>query len=78
MLTARDKLTDDAFMRLPAVQTVVAYCKSSIYQKIERKEFPAPVKLGTRASGWRVRDIRAWLRDPVGWKAADHSDSQAA
>jgi prophage regulatory protein len=73
MLTALDKLTDDALIRLSAVRTVVPYCKSSIYQKIERKEFPAPVKLGTRASGWRVRDIKEWLNNPTGWKAADHS-----
>jgi prophage regulatory protein len=70
MITALDKLPDDALIRRPTMQTVVPYCKSTLYQKIKRGEFPAPVKLGSRASGWRMGDIRAWLRDPLGWKPA--------
>ncbi|WP_375381535.1 helix-turn-helix transcriptional regulator [uncultured Sphingomonas sp.] len=38
--------------------------KSTLYQKIEEKRFPAPVTLGTRMSRWREEDVADWLRDP--------------
>jgi len=35
---------------------------------IGRGEFPAPVKLGARAVGWRRSDIEAWLESrPAAW-----------
>lgn len=47
--------------RLPSVVAACGISRSTIYEMIGRGEFPAPVKLGARAVGWRRRDIEAWL-----------------
>ena len=47
--------------RLPAVVAACGISRSTIYEMIRRDEFPAPVKLGVRAVGWRRSDIEAWL-----------------
>lgn len=33
---------------------------STIYDKIAKGEFPRPIKLGERASGWLEEEIAAW------------------
>lgn len=65
-----------AFLRLPAVLACTALKRSTIYDLIQRGKFPAPEKLTSHASGWRVSSVAAWLSDPAGWKAsakANHS-----
>ena len=47
--------------RLPEVITICGLSRSTIYEMIGRGGFPAPVKLGARAVGWRRSDIEAWL-----------------
>jgi len=60
-------LPADAIIRLPDVLKLVGLCRASIYAQIAQRRFPGPIKLTTRASGWRVGDIRAWLANPAGW-----------
>jgi prophage regulatory protein len=50
-------------LRLPAVQEVTGKSRSGIYSDIERGLFPAPVRLGRRAVGWRAEDLASWLAD---------------
>lgn len=35
--------------------------RSTIYEKMQRGDFPKPRKLGLRAVGWRESDIELWL-----------------
>lgn len=35
--------------------------RSTIYFLIKKGEFPPPIKLGERASGWLADDICAWI-----------------
>ena len=63
------ELSNEAFVRLPVVTSVTALGRSTIYDEIESGHFPPQHKLTRHAVGWRVGDIRAWLRDPVGWRA---------
>lgn len=48
-------------MRLKDVLDAVGLGKSSIYEKIGKGEFPAPVRLGPRAVGWLDCDIEQWV-----------------
>lgn len=48
-------------LRLPSVITQTQLSRSSIYRLIKLGLFPKPVKLGIKASGWRVEDIEAWI-----------------
>lgn len=47
--------------RRPAVQELTGLSRSTLYDMMAKGQFPAPVKLGTRAVGWREADLNAWL-----------------
>jgi prophage regulatory protein len=39
--------------------------KSSIYEAVKKKQFPAPVKLSNRSSGWIQSEVSAWAEERV-------------
>jgi len=55
-------------LRRPEVERITGLGRSTIYDWMSKGTFPKPVKLGSRAVGWRERDIAAWLdtRQPNG------------
>lgn len=61
----------ERILRLPEVIATVGVRKTTIYGWVKRGEFPLPVRLGSRAVGWRERDLDDWLakRVPVTVKA---------
>ena len=48
-------------LRLPDVKRKTGQSRSSIYDKVQRQEFPAPVKIGERAVGWVEAEVDAWV-----------------
>lgn len=54
-------LPQEGFLRLNQVLQIFPVCKSAWYQGVQAGRYPAPVKLGARAAGYRVEDIRALL-----------------
>ncbi len=52
-------------LRLPQVKAKTGLGKSQIYAEIKRQEFPAPIKLGLRASGWLEHEIDDWIERRV-------------
>jgi prophage regulatory protein len=52
----------NAILRLPGVKKSTGLSRSSIYDKMKRGEFPAPVKIGQRAVGWIEAEVEAWLK----------------
>lgn len=51
----------NTILRLPAVKTRTGLSRSTIYQKISRKEFPPGIALGMRARGWIEAEITEWI-----------------
>ncbi|MEO1767971.1 helix-turn-helix transcriptional regulator [Thiobacter aerophilum] len=51
----------EKLLRLPKVIDATGYSKSRIYALIKEGAFPAPLKLGDRAVGWRESEIEAWI-----------------
>jgi len=49
--------------RMPLVEEKTGLKKSQIYELIARGEFPAPVKLGKRASAWRSDEVDRWINN---------------
>lgn len=49
-------------LRLPQVQARTGLSRSEIYRRIaaDPPTFPAPVKLGERASAWPEHEVAAW------------------
>ena len=68
------EMPDDAIVRLPQVKAMTGLSRSTIYENVAAGRFPKQQKLTRHAVGWRLGDIRAFVRDPLNWKpAAGHS-----
>ena len=48
-------------LRRPAVETLTGIPRSTLYAKIASGDFPAPIKIGQRAVGWREAEVNEWL-----------------
>ena len=48
-------------LRRPAVEAATGLSRSSIYDMMDRDEFPRPVRIGKRAVAWPQSAIEAWL-----------------
>ena len=60
-----DKQLDDRrILRREEVSRVTGLARATIYQMIQDRSFPPPIRLGTRSVGWRLKDIDVWLEAP--------------
>lgn len=59
----------EALLRLQTVSALVGLARSAIYARIQRGEFPAPIKLSARCSRWKAGAVRAWLSEQTGARA---------
>ncbi len=58
--------TPPRFMTLAEVERASTYGRHAIAAKVDRAEFPAPVKLGSGRNGrigWLVTDWEAWVEE---------------
>jgi prophage regulatory protein len=55
----------DSIIRLPEVEKRTGFKRTAIYQKAKAGQFPKPVKLGERSSGWLASEIEAWIQARV-------------
>lgn len=53
--------TADSLLRLADVAALTALPKSTIYERIRRNAFPAPIKLGERLARWSRAEVEAWV-----------------
>lgn len=51
----------DKILRIKQVVDLTGLPKSTIYTYRVRGEFPAQVRLGPRAVGWRESDVIQWI-----------------
>lgn len=56
---------NDRVLRLKQVTEKVGLKKSWIYKQVSLGNFPEPVKLGPRASGFLESEIDAWLEERI-------------
>ncbi|MBN3758571.1 AlpA family transcriptional regulator [Paraburkholderia sp. Tr-20389] len=61
-----------ALLRRPEVEELTGLSRSTIYARISKGTFPAPVAIGPRSVGWRIADIEAFLASPAEYRTADH------
>jgi prophage regulatory protein len=48
-------------LRRPAVEAATGLSRSSIYDMMDKGNFPRPVRIGKRAVAWRESVISDWL-----------------
>ena len=52
-------------LRLPEVQHQTGLGRSAIYDKVKKGLFPAPIKLGERASAWVSTEVQGWIEQQI-------------
>jgi prophage regulatory protein len=52
--------SDRLFARMSTVLRLTGLGRSTIYRLIAEDKFPAQVRIGTRAVGWRWNDLERW------------------
>ena len=57
--------TNDRFLRLPEVRLTTGLSRAHIYLLISKGSFPKQVKLGEKASGWLLSEIRDWMQSRI-------------
>ena len=48
-------------LRLPQVLVRVGLSKSTLWRRINANEFPPPIRLGPRATGWIEEEVDEWI-----------------
>lgn len=64
---------DNPILRMSAVEHQTGLKKSTIYALIKKGEFPAPISLGKRASGWLLSSINKWKLERIKASQEEHS-----
>lgn len=54
-------LPDTGFVRQRVLLRFVPFSKSTLWRRVKAGDFPAPIKLSTGVTAWRVEDIRRWI-----------------
>ena len=49
-------------VRMPQLVAIVGLSPATIYRMVTAKRFPAPVRIGLRASGWKMDDVEIWQK----------------
>lgn len=55
-------MSNQRIMRLPEVEAVTGYKRSSIYNFMEEGSFPKSYRLGKRAVGWDSVEVETWVK----------------
>lgn len=63
----------DTILRLPAVKAATGLSRSTIYDRVRKRTFPAPISLGGNAVGWPTSEVGAWIQRRI-----DEGRTQAA
>lgn len=64
---------DDQVLRLPEVCRMTALSRSTVYKLIQEGDFPPPIKLTVRSSGWRLSEIQGWLQTRPDYTGSVHA-----
>ena len=64
-------------LRLPIVEDITGWKRSSIYAGMAEGTFPAQIPLGARAVGWDEAEIDAWIEARIA-EAKDHASMHIA
>lgn len=57
-------------LRLPQVKARTGLSRSELYRRIAIGAFPAPIKIGARASAWNSIEIERWIEERIAQRDA--------
>ncbi len=53
--------TPEHLIKIKEVISMTAISRTMIYDKIKKGVFPKPIRLGPRATAWRLSQIQEWI-----------------
>lgn len=53
------------FLRRKEVEQRTGLARSTIYAKVKKREFPAPIRISTGAVAWVDEDIARWQAERI-------------
>ena len=53
--------SNEKIIKIHQVVEIVGISRSSIYDMVQRGDFPKQVKLGVRSSGWLKSEVDCWI-----------------
>lgn len=51
----------DRFIRQPEVLAMIPFSPATLWRKVTAGHFPAPVKLSSRVTAWRLSEVKKWM-----------------
>ncbi len=54
-------MNEERLIRLPQVESLTGLRRAHIYGLARRGQFPRPIKIGARASAWRLSQVADWV-----------------
>jgi prophage regulatory protein len=58
-------IPEKAILRRAEVKRLTGFSVSTLYRLAKSGDFPKPVKIGARASGWLAGEVEAWIEARV-------------
>lgn len=58
-------MTPQRILRLPEVRHITGLSSTTIYRLASKQEFPSPVRLAPRTSGWLQSEVEEWINERV-------------
>ena len=55
------KVEDERLLRVKEVASLIGVSRSTIYRMVEAGQFPQPIRIGPRASRWRLSEVLEWM-----------------
>jgi len=52
---------NDKFLKMDDVVRKTSLSRSSIYELMDKKEFPAPVRIRSRKRAWLLSEVTLWM-----------------
>jgi prophage regulatory protein len=62
----------ERFIRLPELEQLIGFKRSTIYRMVAAKRLPAPIRLGANTVAWQLSTVQKWMADVI------ESNQQAA
>ncbi|MDQ0017833.1 putative DNA-binding transcriptional regulator AlpA [Variovorax boronicumulans] len=67
-----------ALIRRPKVLALTGWCKSTLANRVNAREFPAPVSTGDRTVAWVQAEVTAWVAARIRERDARLEKQQAS
>lgn len=62
--------TAERLINLDEVESITGFKSSYLYSRIQKGEFPPPVKIGT-ASRWKFSEVQEWVHAKIQGDSSD-------